>query len=282
MSKIVMLKGLPASGKSTYAKELVNRGNWVRVNKDDLRSMLHNGKWSKGNEKMVLRIRDSIIREALTGLNNSVVVDDTNFAPQHETALRAFADEFKIPFEVKFFDTDLEECIKRDLKRPDSVGKDVIMKMYNQYLKPEPVVYAPDRSLPRCILVDIDGTIAHMNGRGPYDTTGYLNDTYDEDIGKIIESMQLYNEIIFMSGRSSDYRDQTIEWLANNGWPGNQLYMRASGDNRNDAIVKKELFEEHIRDKYNVRFVLDDRDRVVNMWRNELGLKVLQVAEGDF
>ena len=53
MSKLLILKGLPASGKSTYAKELVSKG-WKRVNKDDLRSMIDGGKWSKKNEEMRL------------------------------------------------------------------------------------------------------------------------------------------------------------------------------------------------------------------------------------
>ncbi len=60
------------------------------------------------------------------------------------------------------------------------------------------------------------------------------------------------------------------------------LNMREAGDMRKDSIVKKELFDQHIRGKYNVRMVIDDRDQVVDMWRNELGLTCLQVAEGDF
>ena len=60
MSKLLMLRGLPASGKSTYAKELADKG-WIRVNKDDLRAMLNNSNWSKGNEKRVLKLRDDII-----------------------------------------------------------------------------------------------------------------------------------------------------------------------------------------------------------------------------
>jgi len=53
--KVLILKGLPASGKSTYAKELVAKGNWKRINKDDLRAMLDCSKWSKANEKFVLQ-----------------------------------------------------------------------------------------------------------------------------------------------------------------------------------------------------------------------------------
>jgi hypothetical protein len=62
------------------------------------------------------------------------------------------------------------------------------------------------------------------------------------------------------------------------GW---ELHMRPAGDVRNDAIVKLELFDQHVRDRYRVAYVLDDRDRVVRAWRS-IGLTVLQVADGDF
>ena len=59
MAKVLVLIGLPASGKSTWAHDFIERNpNWIRINKDDLRSMLHNGVWSKGNENKVLNIRD--------------------------------------------------------------------------------------------------------------------------------------------------------------------------------------------------------------------------------
>ncbi|MFN5657022.1 MAG: AAA family ATPase, partial [Pseudanabaena sp.] len=50
--------GLPASGKSTWAKEKVNKSPNIikRVNKDELRAMLDNSYFSKGNEKFVLDI----------------------------------------------------------------------------------------------------------------------------------------------------------------------------------------------------------------------------------
>ncbi len=60
-----------------------------------------------------------------------------------------------------------------------------------------------------------------------------------------------------------------------------QLFMRPTGDQRNDGIMKEIMFNEHIRGKYNVRFILDDRDRVVSKWR-EMGLTAFQVAPGNF
>jgi predicted kinase len=66
MPKLIYTKGLPASGKSTWAKaQQAKDPNTVRVNKDDLRAMLHNSKWSSKNEKQVLRIRDEVIMDSL-------------------------------------------------------------------------------------------------------------------------------------------------------------------------------------------------------------------------
>lgn len=281
MSKILMLKGLPASGKTTYAKELANRGGWKRINKDDLRAMLDNGKWSKGNEKFVLKMRNTIVRAALENANYNVVVDDTNFAPIHEERLKAIADEFKVPFEVKLFDVSPTECIRRDLARPNSVGKKVIMDMYYKYIyTPDP--YKPHPDLPKAIIVDIDGTLAHMQGRSPFDPTKYHEDTIDETVKEIVN--RYYADgvtIIVCSGREEIHEETTQKWLLDNGVNHHELFMRPEDDFREDSIVKREIFEDLIRAQYNVLFVLDDRDRVVAMWRS-LGLKVMQVAEGDF
>ena len=87
---------------------------------------------------------------------------------------------------------------------------------------------------------------------------------------------------MFLSGRTDACRTATHQWLLKHvGVPFQGLYMRAAGDMRKDAIVKRELFDRHIRDSYDVTCVLDDRDQVVAAWR-ELGLTCLQVAPGNF
>ena len=132
--KILLLMGLPGSGKTTYAKELVSDG-WVRSSKDDLRSMMDNGKWSKGNEKRVLRLRDQIIRDAVNSGSN-VVVDDTNFEDRHRDHISALAEECGADFEVLFIDTPLEECISRNENRANKVPLSVINNMYKKYIAP--------------------------------------------------------------------------------------------------------------------------------------------------
>ena len=292
MPKLIMTRGLPASGKSTWAKQqLSNRVK--RVNKDDLRAMLDNSEWSKQNETFVLSVRDYIVRYALLG-GYDIIVDDTNLAPKHEDALRAIADDVGAQFEVQdFLDVPLQTCIDRDSARPNSVGKKVIKTMYNsfirkkghvaQYVKPP---YNED--LPNCIIVDIDGTLAHIVDRSPYDYTKVSEDVVDENVAQIVRKYAQRDiqdlpdtYIIVVSGREDACRTETEQWLADNYIPYDEFYMRKSGDQRNDAIVKKEIYDEFIKPRFNVRFVLDDRDRVVKMWREE-GLKVLQVAEGDF
>lgn len=137
----------------------------------------------------------------------------------------------------------------------------------------------------KAILCDIDGTLAKMNDRSPFDWAKVGEDDVNLPIKKLLD---LFNcpysvyEIILMSGRDEVCRKQTELWLLLNGIHHGELFMRPAGDNRKDSIVKKELYEKHIKEKYEVLFVLDDRNQVVEMWRNELGLTCLQVAEGNF
>ena len=283
MKKLIMLKGLPGSGKSTWAREQVrnSQGAIKRVNKDDLRAMLDDGIHSKGREQFILKIRDAIISSTLLA-GHSVIVDDTNFAPKHEINLRNIATSLKVPFEVEFFDTPIEECIKRDLARPVSVGEGVIREMHDRYLKPEDAVYVPPEGKPEAILCDIDGTLAHMGDtRSPYEWEKVGGDSVDQDIADLINTLNDHSHIILVSGRDASCRKQTEDWLSRYDIDYDVLLMRPAGDKRKDTIVKREMFYQAIRDHYQVRFVLDDRDQVVEMWRS-LGLKCLQVAPGAF
>ena len=278
--KVTILKGLPASGKSTWAKSQCDN-NTIRINKDDLRNML-GGDFSKWKESLVLELRDRIIQESLDSGKN-VIVDDTNFHPKHEERIRDIAKLFDVEVEIKMFDTPVEECIKRDQKRDKPVGKSVIMDMYRKYVKKIPEQIPYNNLLPDCVIVDIDGTLAHMTNRSPYDYTKVDTDVVDETIKMILQPYEIRpnTKIIVCSGRKEECSKETVKWLNDNGIKFDDLFMRFTDDLRKDSIVKQEIYEMCIKDKYNVLFVLDDRDQVVNMWR-EQGLKCLQVAEGNF
>lgn len=131
------------------------------------------------------------------------------------------------------------------------------------------------------IICDIDGTLSERGDRSPYNWSKVESDTVHKHIADMLSLYFSHTDIILVSGRDSVCYGDTLRWLNKNRIKFDGLYMRAVGDKRRDSIVKQEIYENHIKDKYNILFVLDDRDQVVKMWRS-LGLKCLQVAEGNF
>jgi predicted kinase len=288
--KVIVLKGLPASGKSTYARDLIDRnaGRYKRVNKDDLRAMLDNSYWSKGNEKFVLKMRDWTIVEALNDGKN-VLVDDTNLHPKHEARIRELVKEYNqqnnsdVAVEVKFFTIELEEAIARDLKRLNSVGEKVIREMYYQFIATKQATSRKQNpDLPKAVIVDIDGTVADNVTRSPFDFARVLE---DKPIARTIELVRLLArdnyQIVFVSGREDSCMEDTEKWLNLHQIPYTELLMRKSGDSRKDSIIKREIFTNYIESKYCVSFVIDDRKQVKRMWVDELGLFVFDVNQED-
>ena len=281
MQKIIMLKGLPASGKSTWAKEKINENsNYIRINKDDIRESI-TGKWTSKKEKIVISIRNSLIKTGIS-LGKNVIIDDTNLNPKHEQSLKTLAQELGVEFEINdsFLKVPVEECVERDIKRDKSVGYKVIYKMYYDYLYQDPskkIVNSSSKKR-RCVICDIDGTLAHnYGGRNIYDLTRVKEDTPDPLVCAVLDGLDStfgidYLDIIIVSGREDDCRKETEEWLYHNMIPYKALYMRKSGDKRDDAIVKEEIYKEFIEPEYCVLGVIDDRNKVVRMWE-KLGVK---------
>ncbi len=282
MKKVLILQGLPASGKSSFAKEIMLKepGKWVRTNKDLLREMCHASYWTKNNEKFILRIRDHVIVEALAA-GKHVIIDDTNFGKNIDRIKELVKGKAIVKVDRRFLKVSVEECIQRDLKRPNSVGKDVILKMYRQHLKEAEVVIPHNPELPDAIIVDVDGTLAIMGDRSPYDVSRCDLDLPNKPVLETVLKWQSSTNIIILSGRTDDGQEKTEKWLHQYGVKYEHIYMRRTGDMRKDSTVKKEIYYSFIRDRYNISFILDDRQQVVDMWRS-LGLTVFQVAEGDF
>lgn len=291
MITVTITKGLPASGKTTWAKKMIakNPGMYKRINKDDLRSMLDAGKWSKENEKMVLRIRDMLILEALKD-GKHVIIDDTNLHHKHEQQIKELV-KGKAQVKIKdFTDVSVDECVRRDLQRLEYVGEKTIRKMYKQFIQKKIEKPAHNPKLPECIIVDIDGTLALFGDNNPYERD-FIKDERNGDVCDLVwvlhkKLIEGNHEVVFVSGRSGKYEEVTRLWLCENVLTSLtpekiKIFMRKEGDNRKDVVVKREMYEENIKNKYNVWFVLDDRNQTVEGWRS-LGLTCLQVADGDF
>ena len=312
MTTLTITIGLPASGKSTWAERQVldsRPGTVVRLTKDQLRLMLHAGRYDKRNEPQVVAARNALVKMYLSrGVD--VIVDDTNFNPHHQEELRKLAYRANAEFVIEdFTHVELDECIRRDRLRPNSVGENVIRGMWSQYLAnrtpfveidavdqaapdetgaleiPAAVEMqnAPTEPLPFAVVVDIDGTLATMGDRSPYDWHRVDIDMPKHQVIAVVRALaQAGNTIVFMSGRDGSCRSLTQAWLDEHVAVPGALHMRAAGDNRKDSTIKRELHDQHIKGVYDVLAVLDDRNQVVDMWREELGLVCLQVAPGDF
>lgn len=149
-----------------------------------------------------------------------------------------------------------------------------------------------ENPLPRAIICDLDGTLCDTYHRQHYMRSKRKNwkafyDALGDDVAHEFcrDILQMYRQrgfkILLVSGRPDEYKPQTQKWLQDHEVQYDALWMRHSGDSRKDFIVKQELYQQFIEGQYDVFFVLDDRDQVVKMWRQQ-GLTCLQVAEGNF
>lgn len=293
MKKIILLKGIPASGKSTYAKELVKNNPRVykRINRDDLRHMLDGYHFTKSNEKFIKRTRDWLIEQALLD-GKHVIVDDTNISETVYTRIKQLAQRLaketdtQIKVEIKEFEISLEEAIRRDSLRGNPVGAAVIRRMNNQLKankKVENKIRKQNESLPKAIICDLDGTLSLITNRSPFDGSKCGQDLPNLPVLNLVKNYQkLGFKILLLSGRDGQYQPETEEWLKEHEVTYDQLWMRNPKDNRKDSIIKRELFETNIELNYFIEFVLDDRNQVVDLWRRDLKLPCFQVFYGDF
>lgn len=298
---LLILRGIPGCGKSTFAHQWLKEGERrARVNRDDVRMQFF-GKETGVDENVVTEIEHSQV-DRLLKAGYSVVVDDTNIRHAYIKAFVKIAAKYGTPVAVKEFDVDLKTAVARNAVRASQGGRNVptpvIERMYKsmkssgqftrQHIEEawgqseivDPYI-RPERA-EKVYLFDIDGTLAEMHGRSPFEWDKVGN---DKPRWQVIETAKAHAKagykIIVMSGRDASCRKQTIEWLLRFGIPCFELHMRPEGDMRKDNIVKQELFDQHVRFNYDVVAVYDDRDQVVQMWR-AMGVNCFQVQPGNF
>jgi len=293
MSKVLALRGISGSGKSTYAAELKAQG-WAVVSRDAIREAIFKD-YQSVDEDAVTVIQDASI-DALLRAGRNVVIDDTNIRVKYLKRFAELAAKHNATFDIKQFDIDVNLAYNRVLARAINGGRDVpegVIRKQAQGLKaskinmselyvPEFEPYERDYDSPLAILVDIDGTLAHNDGhRSFYDYSRVYDDKVKYEIAGIVKRYMPTHRVIIMSGRDDSSLDETRRWLDDNRIDYDEIHMRKTGDQRKDSIVKMELFDEFVRGQYDVDFVLDDRQQVVDAWRS-IGLTCLQVAPGDF
>lgn len=293
--KVIILIGLPGSGKSTWAKKyLSNNPDTIRVNRDDFRLMLKNQQLCENKvENLITKLQDNSILSALnSGFN--VIVDNTNCKLKYiEHTLELV--KHKADVEFLLLDVGVKKAKEQNSKRENPVPDSVIDKMdkdlkllkdtldfsnrkiQKQKRHLELVKYNPE--LQDAIIVDFDNTLSFLSDRSPYDWKLCINDYPNYPV---IEEVGLHQnlgrKVIILSGRDEICRKESETWLEKYDITYDYFYMRKNNDFRKDSIVKKEIYDNHIKNKYNVVLVLDDRQQVVDIWRS-LGLTVFQVNE---
>lgn len=292
--KITILIGIPASGKSTWSKDYIrNNANTVRVNRDDFRLMLKSAQMTEPKiEDMITTLVDATITQSLLRKCN-VLVDATNLKVGY---IKSFVEKFKYSADIDYrvFDISIEKALERDAKREATVGEAVIKKMYKDFkilmdsFDFQPVTKTDrkhltpnfESKLEDAVIFDIDGTLALMGKRGPFD----WDDVYKDSINEIVSEQLAFHKskgrkVLVVTGRDGVCRKVTEDWLDLHELDYDEMFMRPKDDYRKDTAIKKEIYINEIKDKYNVLAVYDDRLSVCKAW-NDLGLYVFTVNQG--
>lgn len=292
--KILILVGMPASGKSTWAREFVSiNENWIRINRDDFRMMLKNSAICDSKvESIISDLEFSSIENALYRKMN-VIVDNTNLRSKY---IQSFVKKFKYRADIDFklFDISIEEAIERNSGRDNPVNNGDMIKMNERYKNiVNSFDFAPIRinerrpniqpkfesELQNAVIFDIDQTISLISDRSPFDWGRVGEDTPNLIVSEHIDFHKSKGrKIILVSGRDESSREETNKWLDSHGIYFDSLFMRSKSDFRGDNIVKREIYDTKIENKYNILCVYDDRLRVLEMW-NQLGLFTFNVNQ---
>lgn len=302
MLNLIILCGIPSSGKSTWAIQHVAKdpSNWVRVNNDSLREMMNQSVFTNDYEKLIKSTREFIVLQALRSGKN-VIVDNLNLSKRtfddYCNLAKSTGKAIKV-FEESFY-VEKEEAIERDSKRTGSarVGPEVINKwwkasggkqhklyvcreeIFTKLQEPEPVQLI--EGLPNCAIIDLDGSMCDLSHRNPYDASSCLLDKPNQhvvDMAKLLHDNS--HKIFFFSGRKEQYREDTEKWLNIHFGKSFSLHMREDGNDEKDVCLKERLFKTHVFNKYNCKAWMDDRLQVVR-YVYESGLPLFRVGNPD-
>lgn len=293
--------GLPASGKSTFAKSL----GLMRFNLDDLRlaygmNLDHRDLWTREREEVT---KEAMIEGAIAAVDRGmdIVLDNTFLTPKTPKSIRERM-AGKATFKVhSFLDVPIETCIERDARREGfaSVGESVIRKLAknssgarkngwvldDDWMNLWPDIHPAQMNSknPFTYVCDLDGTLAKHVARGPFELHKLGTDELNYPLANLLHAHYMNGgAVVLLSGRDEgEARDLTIKWLNANRVNYNALFMRPAGDVRPDYLVKYELFKKFVEPDFYVELCFDDRDQCVALWR-QLKLATHQVNYGKF
>lgn len=298
--RAIITIGVSASGKSTWAKNFIeeknalrncdNQETWVCVERDFFRREMQisnhtpNGNsgvnWKKWNWKWEHLVTERVWSEITYAaeMKFNIIISDTNLNPHRRKELEYKLKKMGYFVEFKEFPITWELACERDAARENGVGYSVLANQFKQWNEEFVKQYfgTPDKS--SAVICDIDGTLAHMKDRSPFEWSRVGEDVVDENVLSLLLLLGKNYNIVFLSGRDSCCYVETDSWIKKHYPMQYKLFMRSEGDCRRDDIVKEELFWNHVADNYNVKFVIDDRPQMCRKWR-AMNIKTFQVAD---
>jgi predicted kinase len=286
---VVLMMGIPGSGKTTRAKELVaanvnNANSLIRVNKDDIRAMMGLS-YSPESEKIVRAAHSQAIVAALRN-GYSVIVDDTgNLKPRTQQEIQSLIrtvensnpehGPIQMLVNTDCMSVPVEQCIKQDLQRPNSVGEAVIRHWADRYL-PKPPAHVHRPELKSAIVVDIDNCLAVMGDRPPLDYKAAGIDKVNPPVAHLLKAID--GDVILLTGREESGREVLEDWLDRNFIVHSGiLFMRPDGDRTPGSQFKKKVLQERILPRWNIELIVDDDPAVIDAAK-QLGIPSLQVS----
>lgn len=292
MKEFIVCVGASCSGKSTHVEQFLrNRDDWIELNRDDVRFSgmfnINERDWSlykftKGNENKVSKVIDDKLNNALTS-NKNIICSDTNLSEKARNKWKLFALSNNYKYREVFFTESWDTLRSRNLQRSGGIAEHVLWSQYKRmcHYTGEVIPYTPQKDTKECVIVDVDGTIAQVNGRGHYEWNKVSTDLPRKEVIRMLWGLMDDGlEPIFLSGRDGVCKEDTYDWIMKHVikpyYLGQEmpfyLFMRNPNDSRKDYVVKMELFDKYVRNKFNVKTVLDDRPQVLSQTWDLLNL----------
>lgn len=299
-----VLRGIPASGKSTYAEKWVAEDpeNRVRINRDSIRQELWGNMSAHVGEDKVTKAEQKQLHDSLAS-GKDVISDNTNTNTKFLPNLIKTAESYGATVSHKDFPITLKEAIKRNNARDRVVPEHVLRNMHSR-LGPQgqfpvfpgsypvkPLVLPKKRTM--AIMFDMDGSLndvrgvlKHITGENP--KTGRRNRDWDsfhrmsefepanEEVLQMAKDAHAAGfTVLITTARAEEYRETTQKWCDDHGVPYTNIFMRPSGDHRPDYEIKKEMFEK-INMYYDVVRAVDDNPQAIQAWK-EKGIAVTEI-----
>jgi predicted kinase len=302
--EFILTRGLPGSGKSTWAKQWVTQApGRVRVNRDDIREELfgkeYHGNQKKEAEEKVTQVEHTRIIRALKE-GKSVVSDNMHVNPRFLKAFYRMADQAGVKLGHRDFPITIEEAIRRNHNRDRQVPDDIIRKIAREHLgpngefhyfdgdyTPRPFV-APAVPGQMALGFDLDGSlsdtrnITHFVKRPKHrDFDSFHRHSFftpaNPEVLQILKDAQDNGfAILITTARSEKYREVSEQWLNNLGITPDNMFMRPNDDMRPDYEVKNDMYNEKIKPHYDLVRMVDDNIQAIDAWKKN-GIAVTEV-----